>query len=119
MKTLFAVAFVILAMTAFGQSTQKSVTAPIPSSVSHWVTFTGNDLYPTCLAWEQTQNDSGQGEAGTVIKGQTCYAFILGVINAYPSSTSFPQGTTNEQIIDVVVNYLKEGYALMTPKMKA
>jgi hypothetical protein len=108
MKTLFAVAFVILAMTAFGQSTQKTVTAPIPSSVSHWVTFTGNDLYPTCLAWEQTQNNGGQGEANTVIKGQTCYAFILGVINAYPASTSFPKGTAYVQIVDVVVNYLKE-----------
>ena len=43
-----------------------------------------------------------------MIKGQTCYSFILGVINAYPASTNFPSGTKNEQIVDVAVNYLRD-----------
>jgi Rap1a immunity proteins len=108
MKIGFALTLVLLAMTAFGQDTQKRVTASIPASVSHWVTMTGNDLYPTCLAWEKTEDNGGHEQADTVIKGQTCYSFILGVINAYPASTSFPVGTTNEQIVDVAINYLKE-----------
>lgn len=108
MRIEFALMLALLTSTVRGQSTQKTVTAPIPPSVSHWVTMTGNDLYPLCLAWQKTQNNGGQDDADTVIKGQTCYSFILGVINAYPASTSFPEGTTNEQIVDVVVNYLKE-----------
>lgn len=108
MRARFAITLVLLASTAFGQNTQKMVTAPIPSSVSHWVTMTGNDLYPICLAWQKTENNGGQEEADTVIKGQTCYAFVLGVINTYPASTSSPDGTTNDQIVDVATNYLKE-----------
>jgi hypothetical protein len=110
MKIGFALTLVLLATTAYGQDTQKTVTvtASIPASVSHWVTMTGNDLYPTCLAWEKTENNGGQDEADTVIKAQTCYAFILGVINAYPASTSFPLGTTNTQLVDVATKYLKE-----------
>lgn len=108
MKIGFALTLVLLATTAYGQDIQKTVTTSIPASVSHWVTMTGNDLYPTCLAWGKIESNGGQEEADTVIKGQTCYAFILGVINAYPASTSFPLGTTNEQIVDVATKYLKE-----------
>lgn len=109
MKTGLTLTLVLLAATtAFGQNPQQTVTTSIPASVSHWVTMTGNDLYPACLAWEETENNGGEGEGDTVIKGQTCYSFILGVINAYPASTSFPKGTTNSQIVDVAVNYLKE-----------
>lgn len=107
--TLFSVLCPVLAATTvFGQNTQKTVTATIPASVSHWVSMTGNDLYPTCLAWEKTENNGGEEKGDTVIKGQSCYSFILGVINAYPASTSFPLGTTNSQIVDVAVNYMKE-----------
>ena len=65
-------------------------------------------MYRTYLAWEKTENNGGEEEGDTVVKGQTCYSFILGVINAYPASTTFPLGTTNSQIVDVAVNYLKD-----------
>lgn len=110
MKIGLALTLVLLAATAFGQETHKTVPASIPATVSHWQTMTGNDLYPLCLAWEKSENNGGQGEADTVIKGQTCYAFVLGVINAYPldGPGAFPSGTTNEQIVDVAANYLKD-----------
>lgn len=108
MRIGFGLALVFLVGAAFGKSAPKTYSAKIPASVSHWVTMSGNDLYQTCLAWEKTENDGGQGNADTVIKAQTCYAFILGVINAYPAVTSFPPGTTNEQIVDVAINYLRE-----------
>ena len=110
MKLRFVLALLLLAPVVYGQSTQdtkKTFTTTVPASISHWVTMTGNDLYPTCLAWEKTQSDGG-GEGDTVIKGQHCYSFILGVINAYPASESFPLGTTNDQIVDVAIKYLKE-----------
>jgi hypothetical protein len=108
MKIGLALTLLLLATSAFGQNTQKTVTTSIPASVSHWVTMTGNDLYPTCLAWEKTEANGGEEEGDTVVKGQTCYSFILGVINAYPASTTFPLGTTNSQIVDVAVSYLKD-----------
>jgi len=98
----------LTATSLFGQNTQKRVTATIPTSTEHWVTQTGNDLYPACLAWEKTQSNGGEEDGDTVIRGQACYSFILGVINAYPASASFPPGTTNTQIVDVAINYLKE-----------
>ncbi|MGA2350854.1 MAG: Rap1a/Tai family immunity protein [Terracidiphilus sp.] len=107
MKIEFALTLALLATTAYGQDTQKTVATSVPASVSHWVTMTGNGLYPTCLAWVKTQSNGGE-EGDTVIKGQHCYSFILGVINAYPASTSFPLGTTNDQIVDVAIKYLKE-----------
>jgi hypothetical protein len=108
MKIGLALTLSLLATIAFGQDTQKTVTTSIPASVSHWVTMNGNALYPLCLNYEKTENNAGETEGDTAVKGQTCYSFILGVINAYPASTSFPSGTTNNQIVDVAINYLKE-----------
>lgn len=108
MRIGFALTLVFLATAAFAQSAPKTYTTTVPSSVSHWVTESGNDLYPSCLAWQKTEGNGGQEEADTVIKGQSCYSFIIGVINAYPAVTSFPLGTKNEQIVDVAINYLKE-----------
>lgn len=87
---------------------QQTYTVTIPARVVYWASMTGNDLYEPCLAWEKTENNGGEGEADTVIKGQSCYSFIMGVINAYPACTSFPKGTRNEQIVDVAILYLKQ-----------
>jgi hypothetical protein len=99
-KTLCVLSFVIAAvLSTYAQNTE-----------SHLVTEYGNDLYSQCLAWEQVQQNGGKGAADTVVKGQACYSFILGVVNSLPVNKGFHprKEMDNERFVDVVILYLRQ-----------
>jgi hypothetical protein len=100
MKTFCVLSFVVVAaLSTYSQDREL-----------HWVTEDGNDLYSQCLAWEQVQKNGGKSAADTVVKGQACYSFILGVVNSLPVSKDFHprKGTDNEQFVDVIILYLRQ-----------
>ncbi len=100
MKTLCILSLMMVAaLSTYAQNTEL-----------HWVSEYGNDLYSQCLAWEQVQQNGGKSAADTVVKGQACYSFILGVVNSLPINKAFhpPKGTDNEQFVDVVILYLRQ-----------